>query len=90
MQQQQQQQPADYDLLAVFPDETKADEVATKLQKAGFAQNEVYQLAAGSIGSGQFREHGPNAGRREFSSRHNVKDQTPSRLSSARCSLESY
>ncbi len=64
--QQQQQQPADYDLLAVFPDETKADEVATKLQKAGFTQSEVHQLAAGSIGSGQFREHGPNAGRREF------------------------
>ncbi len=64
--QQQQQQPASYDLLAVFPDEAKAEEVATKLQKQGFSDHEVYQLEAGSTGSGQFREHGPNRARSDL------------------------
>jgi hypothetical protein len=62
----QKQQPADYDLLAVFPDETRAEEVATRLRKEGFNEGEVYQLASGSAGSGQFREHGPNSVRRDF------------------------
>ena len=62
----QKQQPADYDLLAVFPDETRAEEVATRLRKEGFGEGEVYQLASGSAGSGQFREHGPNSARRDF------------------------
>lgn len=62
----QKQQPADYDLLAVFPDETHAEVVATRLRKEGFSEGEVYQLAAGSAGSGQFREHGPNSARRDF------------------------
>src|SRR5260370_36877507 len=61
----QQQQSASYDLLAVFPDETKADSATAKLHKEGFSDEEVCQLPAGSIGSGQFREHGPNRTRRE-------------------------
>lgn len=62
----QKQQPANYDLLAVFPDETRAEAVASKLRKEGFGEEEVYQLTAGSAGSGQFREHGPNSTRRDF------------------------
>src|SRR5947209_2295598 len=62
----QQQQSASYDLLAVFPDETKADSASAKLHKEGFSDEEVYQLSAGSIGSGQFREHGPNRARSEL------------------------
>jgi hypothetical protein len=58
--QQQQQQQADFDLLAVFPDEPKAETVVAKLHKEGFNDQEVHQLAAGAVGSGQFREHGPN------------------------------
>jgi hypothetical protein len=65
MQQQQQQQPASYDLLAVFPDETKADTAAAKLHKEGFGDEEVFQLP-GSVGSGQYREHGPNRARSEM------------------------
>ena len=60
----QQQQSASYDLLAVFPDETKADLATAKLHKEGFGDEEVYQLSS-SIGSGQFREHGPNRARSE-------------------------
>jgi hypothetical protein len=62
--QQQQQQSASYDLLAIFPDETKADSATAKLHKEGFGGEEVFQLS-GSIGSGQYREHGPNQTRRE-------------------------
>lgn len=62
----QQQQSASYDLLAVFPDEIKADAASAKLHKEGFSSEEVYQLAAGSIGHGQFREHGPNRARNEL------------------------
>jgi hypothetical protein len=61
----QQQQSASYDLLAVFPDETKADSAASKLHKEGFSDEEIYQLPSDSIGSGQFREHGPNRARSE-------------------------
>ncbi|MBE3558684.1 MAG: hypothetical protein IMW89_05580 [Ktedonobacteraceae bacterium] len=64
--QQQQQQYADYDLLAVFSDEEKANTAAAKLHKEGFTDEEVHQLAAGSIGRGEFREHGPDQTRREF------------------------
>jgi hypothetical protein len=63
---QQQQQSADYDLMAVFPDEPKAVQATEKLHKAGFKEDEVHQLASGSIGSGQFREHGPNRGRADY------------------------
>jgi len=63
---QQQQQPAEYDLLAVFPDEGQAETAASKLRKEGFGDEEVYQLPRGLVGSGQFREHGPNQARSEF------------------------
>src|SRR6266571_502622 len=56
----QQQQQADFDLLAVFPDETKAETAVAKLHKEGFNDQEVHQLATGAVGTGQFREHGPN------------------------------
>jgi len=59
----QQQEHANYDLLAVFNDEGKADAAETSLQKAGFGEDEVFRLAKGSMGSGQFREHGPNVNR---------------------------
>ena len=61
-----QQRHADYDLLAVFTDEAKADAAAAKLRKEGFGEQEVYQLPVGTIGTGQFREHGPNYGRGDF------------------------
>src|SRR3989442_5924311 len=60
-----QQQRGDYNLLAVFPDETHAEAATTKLRKEGFGDSEVFQLAAGSVGKGEFREHGPNRNRRE-------------------------
>src|SRR5579859_3675798 len=63
---QQQQQSASYDLLAVFPDEPKATETTEKLHKAGFTEDEVHQMTSGSIGSGEFREHGPNRGRANY------------------------
>lgn len=62
----QKQQPASYDLLAVFPDETKAEAASAKLLKEGFNQEEIHQLAAGSAGTGQFREHGPNSARKDY------------------------
>jgi hypothetical protein len=60
-----QQQGSDYDLLAVFPDETHAESATAKLHKEGFGDSEVFQLAAGAVGRGEFREHGPNRNRRE-------------------------
>ncbi len=60
----QQQQSADYDLLAVFNDENKADAAEAKLHKEGFGENEVYRLTSGAVVGGQFREHGPNRERR--------------------------
>jgi hypothetical protein len=62
----QQQQSADYDLMAVFPDEPKATETTEKLHKAGFTEDEVHQMAPGSIGSGQYRVHGPNQNRADY------------------------
>src|SRR5215813_3643999 len=62
----QQQQSANYDLMAVFPDEPKATETTEKLHKAGFTEEEVFQMASGSIGSGEFREHGPNRARADY------------------------
>lgn len=61
-----QQQRPDYDLLAVFNDETSANAAATKLQKEGFAEGEVFQLAADVVKNGQFREHGPDRNRSEI------------------------
>ncbi len=59
-QQQQQQQHADFDLLAVFNEESKAEAAETKLRKEGFGDEEVFRIVAGSVGRGEFREHGPN------------------------------
>ncbi len=61
--QQQQQQFADYDLLAVFNDETKAEAAETKLHKEGFSSEEVFRLASSMVKAGEFREHGPNRNR---------------------------
>jgi hypothetical protein len=63
---QQQQQSADFDLVAVFPDEPKATEATDKLHKAGFTEDEVHQIASGSVGSGEFREHGPDRSRADY------------------------
>jgi hypothetical protein len=63
---QQQQQQADYDLLAVFSDEAKADTVSAKLHKEGFGEDEVYQLTEGSSGQGTYRVHGPSQERRDY------------------------
>ena len=62
----QQQQHADYDLLAVFTDEEHANAATTKLHKEGFMDDEVHQIEAGTVGSGQFREHGPNQTRGHY------------------------
>ena len=59
----QQQQDADYDLLAVFNDETTAEAASTKLRGAGFTDEEIFRVTPGS--GGQFREHGPNTNRRD-------------------------
>ena len=56
----QQHQEMDYDLLAVFDNESDADEAAAKLHKENFSDDEVFRLAAGVVVGGQFREHGPN------------------------------
>ncbi len=61
-----QQQRADYDLLAVFPDETKAEAATAKLQKEGFGTEEVFQLPATIVKNGQFRDHGPSRNRDEM------------------------
>lgn len=63
---QQQQQHADYDLLAVFSDESKAEAAAARLHKEGFGEDEVHQLAEGSVGQGTFRVHGPGQDRRDI------------------------
>ncbi|MBV9712912.1 MAG: hypothetical protein JO011_18580 [Ktedonobacteraceae bacterium] len=63
--QQQQQQPGSYNLLAVFPDETKAEAAASKLRKEGFSDDEVFHLPSSAVGNGEFREHGPNMARRD-------------------------
>ncbi len=59
----QQQQDANYDLLAVFNDETTAEAASTKLRGAGFTDEEIFRVTPGS--GGQFREHGPNTNRRD-------------------------
>jgi len=61
--QQQQQQFADFDLLAVFSDETKAEAAEAKLHKEGFGADEVFRLASSVVKNGEFREHGPNRDR---------------------------
>ena len=61
-----QQQQTNYDLLAVFPDETQANSAVNKLQQAGYSNDEIFQLQAGSISGGTFREHGPNSERNQY------------------------
>jgi hypothetical protein len=61
-----QQQRADYDLLAVFNDQSDADTAAAKLQKAGFGDEEVFRLDSNAVAGGQFRDHGPNRERSTF------------------------
>jgi hypothetical protein len=62
-QQQQQQQFADYDLLAVFGDESKAEGAANKLHKEGFSNEEVLRLSSDYASGAQFRVHGPSSER---------------------------
>src|SRR5947209_7769127 len=64
--QQQQQQFADFDLLAVYSDEMKAEAAEAKLHKEGFGENEVFRLASSAVKGGEFREHGPNRNRSEI------------------------
>ncbi len=59
----QQQQHAEFDLLAVFTEESTADAAEAKLRKEGFGDEEVFRLAPGSVGRGEFREHGPSRDR---------------------------
>ena len=59
----QQQQSDNYDLLAVFNNESDADAAETKLHREGFGDDEVFRLTADSVAGGQFREHGPNRDR---------------------------
>ncbi len=61
--QPQQQHFADFDLLAVFNDEVKAEEAEAKLHKEGFSSDEVFRLASNVVKSGEFREHRPNQNR---------------------------
>lgn len=60
---QQQQQHAEFDLLAVFNEESTADAAEAKLRKEGFGDEEIFRPTPGSIGSGEFREHGPSRDR---------------------------
>ena len=59
----QQQQFADYDLLAVFGDESKAEGAANKLHKEGFSDEEVIRLPSNYASGAQFRLHGPSSER---------------------------
>ena len=59
----QQQEHTNYDLLAAFNDESKADAAEAGLHKAGFSEEEIFRLATDSVVAGQFREHGPNRNR---------------------------
>jgi hypothetical protein len=63
---QQQQRFADYDLLAVFSDEARANAAEGKLRKEGFGENEIYRLSATAVKGGQFRDHGPRQDRGAF------------------------
>lgn len=62
-QQEQAQQHANYDLLAVFSDEMKAESAETKLHKEGFSSDEVIRLTSDYAKESEFREHGPNRDR---------------------------
>lgn len=57
---QQQQQHANFDLLAVFSEESRADAAEARLHKEGFGDDEVFRLPPGAVGRSEFREHGPD------------------------------
>lgn len=59
-QQQQEQEHANYDLLAVFSDEIKATAAETKLHKEGFDSDEVFRLPSDYAKGGVYLDHGPN------------------------------
>lgn len=59
----QQQQHTHFDLLAVFTGESQAEAAEAKLRKEGFNDEEVFRMEAGSVGKGEFREHGPDRDR---------------------------
>jgi hypothetical protein len=59
-QQQQEQEHANYDLLAVFSDEIKATAAETKLHKEGFNSDEVFRLPSDYAKGGEYLDHGPN------------------------------
>ncbi|GCE13929.1 hypothetical protein [Tengunoibacter tsumagoiensis] len=64
---QQKQQPANFDLLAVFPDEALAEAASAKLRKEGFTDDEVHQMDQSIVSTNAvFREHGPDSNRRNF------------------------
>ncbi len=65
-QQAEHDQSGAYDMLVVFRDEATADAAAAKLRKEGYGEDEVFQLAAGSAGQGEFRQHGPDVNRRNL------------------------
>ncbi|HYB01097.1 MAG TPA: hypothetical protein VED37_12845 [Ktedonobacteraceae bacterium] len=60
---QQQEQHMNYDLLAVFSNQTDADNAESKLHKENYGDDEVFRLAGSSVVGGQFREHGPDRDR---------------------------
>ena len=60
---QQQEQQMDFDLLAVFGNQTDADNAESKLHKENYGDDEVFRLAGSSVSGGQFREHGPDRDR---------------------------
>ncbi len=59
----QQQQEMDYDLLAVFNNQSDADNAETKLHTENYGDDEVFRLASSAVVGGQFREHGPDRDR---------------------------
>ena len=58
-----QQQEMDFDLLAVFNNQSDADNAESKLHKENYGDDEVFRLAASTVAGGQFREHGPDRDR---------------------------
>lgn len=58
-----QQQEMDYDLLAVFNNQSDADNAESKLHKENYRDDEVFRLAGSTVIEGQFREHGPDRDR---------------------------
>ena len=58
-----QQQEMDYDLLAVFNNQSDADNAESKLHKENYGDDEVFRLAGSTVVGGQFREHGPDRDR---------------------------